>query len=158
MTSRLGDPKRVGPQSWIVGNEDVGALGTSAGLPAHEATDGLTEEQFGCDRRRVDPDSQAWNVDTFGNHSDRDKPRTVVIGEGRDLRRCAGVVTDDHIGADTQPIPKQSGDPVCVVNVGGDHESAGVRVGRPDRPETLICLGEHLREPVAVEAECRTQS
>jgi hypothetical protein len=126
VTPGLGDLERVRPQAGVVGDVDVGLLAGTPGLPAHEATHRLAEEQLGRRGGREHADAQAGDVDALGHHPHRHEPRPVVAAELGDALRRGRIVADDHVGRGGEPVAQQAGDALGVVLVDGDDETAGV--------------------------------
>ena len=88
----LGDLGGVGAQAGVVGDEEEGLLVAHAPGPAHEAADGLAEEQLGRGGGGEHADPQAGDVDALGHHAHRHDPRLGARGEVLDARRRGGVV------------------------------------------------------------------
>ena len=101
--------------------------GTPRG-PAHEAADGLAEEQLGGGGGGEDADAQAGDVDALGHHAHGHDPRVGAAGEAGDARRR-------HRGRRRSPrralarrsaVRSSVGDAPGVLLVDGDHQAAGV--------------------------------
>ena len=124
VASGLGDLERMAAQPRVVGQEHVCLLRAALVLPAHEAPNGLTEEQFGRHGGGVHADAQTRDVDALADHAHGDQPRRVGAGELADAAGRCGVVADHHLGRHAEVAPDQLGDALRVLLVDGDDQTA----------------------------------
>ena len=85
MAALLGDARGKEAKTLVVRDQHIGRLLTCSTGPPHQAPDRLAKEKLGEGVSRVDPDAQARNVYTFGDHAHGDDPRGLAVGKTRDL-------------------------------------------------------------------------
>ena len=124
---------------------------------AHEAADGLGEEQRRRGRGRPHADGQARHVDALGDHPHGHHPALVGVGEGRDLLRRALLVREHDGGRLPGDLLQQRGVGARGVLVAGDDQPAGVGDVAAYLREPPVGRLQHRRHPRPLRVERGTQ-
>lgn len=86
----LLDVERVLHVCRVCRDVEVGSLFREPRNSADDATDSLTESQLRHDRRGVDANSKAWDVDAFADHLNRDDP--LIAGHLESVDQRTGLI------------------------------------------------------------------
>lgn len=118
---------------------------------SHDATNGLSERELCPGRWQVDHHAETRDIDTLGDHSDRDEPLGVAVAERRNASLCTRrlVVHDDR--SLTLELRDELGEELRHLDRGRDNEAAGAWHPQPQLVKLDDCGLEHAGV-IAIEA------